>query len=91
MDRGLAASAALGEYFGAILADRRKSPADDLMSTLAQAELDGQHLTDDEIFAFLRLLLPAGAETTFRSSAATCCSACSTIPRSSTRCATTAR
>ena len=68
MDRGLAASQALGDYFGAILADRRESPADDLMSTLAQAELDGQHLTDDEIFAFLRLLLPAGAETTYRSS-----------------------
>jgi cytochrome P450 len=68
MDRGLAASQALGDYFGAILADRRETPADDLMSTLAFAELDGQHLTDDEIFAFLRLLLPAGAETTFRSS-----------------------
>lgn len=35
---------------------------------LAQAELDGQRLTDDEIIAFLRLLLPAGAETTYRSS-----------------------
>ena len=68
MDRGLAASQALGDYFGAIIADRREHPADDLMSTLAQAELDGQHLTDDEIFAFLRLLLPAGAETTYRSS-----------------------
>ena len=33
-----------------------------------RAELDGQHLTDDEIIAFLRLLLPAGAETTYRSS-----------------------
>jgi cytochrome P450 len=68
MDRGLTASQALGDYFGAILAERRAAPADDLMSTLAQAELDGQHLTDDEIFAFLRLLLPAGAETTYRSS-----------------------
>jgi cytochrome P450 len=35
---------------------------------LVQAELDGQRLTDDEIIAFLRLLLPAGAETTYRSS-----------------------
>ena len=33
-----------------------------------EAELDGQRLTDDEIIAFLRLLLPAGAETTYRSS-----------------------
>ncbi len=38
------------------------------MSSLAAAELDGQHLTDEEIIAFLRLLLPAGAETTYRSS-----------------------
>jgi cytochrome P450 len=68
MERGLAASRALGDYFGRILAARRAEPADDLMSLLAAAELDGQRLTDDEIFAFLRLLLPAGAETTYRSS-----------------------
>ena len=32
------------------------------------AELDGERLDDEEIFSFLRLLLPAGVETTFRSS-----------------------
>jgi cytochrome P450 len=68
MNRGMAASQALGEYFGRILADRRRHPRDDIISDLARAELDGQRLTDDEIFAFLRLLLPAGAETTYRSS-----------------------
>jgi cytochrome P450 len=67
-DRGMAASEALGAYFGAILADRRVNPRHDVISDLAHAELDGQRLTDDEIFAFLRLLLPAGAETTYRSS-----------------------
>jgi cytochrome P450 len=67
-DRGMNASRALRDYFAAILAERRADPADDLMSTLAAAELDGQRLTDEEIFAFLRLLLPAGAETTYRSS-----------------------
>jgi cytochrome P450 len=67
-DRGMAASVALGEYFGAILAKRRLEPRHDVISDLAGAELDGQRLTDDEIFAFLRLLLPAGAETTYRSS-----------------------
>ena len=51
-----------------VLAERRAHPANDLMSILAASELDGQHLTDEEIFAFLRLLLPAGAETTYRSS-----------------------
>jgi cytochrome P450 len=67
-DRGMRASAQLRDYFAGVLAARRAQPADDLMSILAAAELDGQRLTDDEIFAFLRLLLPAGAETTYRSS-----------------------
>jgi cytochrome P450 len=67
-DRGLAASGHLRDYFADILEQRRGEPADDMMSVLAHAELDGQRLTDEEIFAFLRLLLPAGAETTYRSS-----------------------
>ncbi len=66
--RGMAASAALKEYFGKILADRRRQPQDDLISTLAESEIDGARLTDDEIFAFLLLILPAGVETTYRSS-----------------------
>jgi cytochrome P450 len=67
-DRAVQASAWLGDYFAGILADRRARPGDDITSVLAHAELDGQRLTDDDIFAFLRLLLPAGAETTYRSS-----------------------
>ena len=50
-----------------ILDERRAVPQDDLISALAQAELDGERLSDEEIFSFLRLLLPAGVETTFRS------------------------
>ena len=67
-ERGMAASKKLAEYFQPILDKRRAAPEHDLMSVLAEAELDDQRLTDDEIFAFLRLLLPAGAETTYRSS-----------------------
>ena len=67
-ERGTRASAQLRDYFAGVLAERRAHPANDLMSILAVSELDGQHLTDEEIFAFLRLLLPAGAETTYRSS-----------------------
>ena len=67
-ERGTRASAQLRDYFARVLAERRVHPANDLMSILAVSELDGQHLTDEEIFAFLRLLLPAGAETTYRSS-----------------------
>jgi cytochrome P450 len=66
-ERGRAASAALQEYFTPILAARREEPREDLISGLAQAEIDGERLSDEEIFSFLRLLLPAGVETTYRS------------------------
>jgi cytochrome P450 len=65
---GLAASAALKAYFTDVLAERRRNPQDDLISTLAESEIDGARLTDDEIFAFLLLILPAGVETTYRAS-----------------------
>jgi cytochrome P450 len=68
IERGFAASQALRDYFATVLAERRAHPRNDLISILAEAELDGQRLSDEEIFAFLRLLLPAGAETTYRSS-----------------------
>ena len=67
-ERAVEASAALREYFIPILEARRKDPKDDLISRLAHAEVDGEHLMDEEIFSFLRLLLPAGVETTYRSS-----------------------
>lgn len=67
-DIGMAASATLKEYFGEILAERRRDPQDDLISTLAESEIDGERLTDDEIYAFLLLILPAGVETTYRAS-----------------------
>jgi cytochrome P450 len=69
MDRALAASARLREYFVGILAERRCDPRDDMVSVLAQAEVDGVRLTDEQIFGFMRNLLPAGAETTSRSTA----------------------
>jgi len=66
-DRGIAASNALRDYFAARVAERRDQPRDDLISELVDTEVDGQRLSDEEIFAFLRLLLPAGVETTYRS------------------------
>ncbi len=44
------------------------SPQDNLISDLVTAELDGEKLDDDEIYSFVRMLLPAGIETTYRSS-----------------------
>lgn len=67
-ERGVAASEALREYFAGILAERRAEPADDLITDLVQVEVDGERLTDEEIYSFLRLLLPAGVETTYRAS-----------------------
>jgi cytochrome P450 len=67
-DLGMAASQKLRDYFASVLAPRRVEPQDDLISVLAHASLDGRTLDDEQIFAFLRLLLPAGAETTYRSS-----------------------
>jgi cytochrome P450 len=67
-DRALSASRELRGYFAEIIADRRRSHHDDLVSQLILAEVDGHRLTDEEIYPFLLLLLPAGAETTYRSS-----------------------
>jgi cytochrome P450 len=67
-ERGMAASEALRDYFAGILEERRQQPADDLISELVVAEVDGRQLTDEEIYSFLRLLLPAGVETTYRAS-----------------------
>ena len=72
-DRGIAASQSLRDYLTGVLEERRAAPRDDVISVLAEAELEGKRLTDDEIFAFLRLLLPAGAETTYRSSSNLLC------------------
>jgi cytochrome P450 len=66
--RGLQASAKLRDYFIGIIGERRKEKREDMISVLAHAELDGQRLDDEQICSFLRLLLPAGAETTYRSS-----------------------
>ena len=68
IDRGLAASESLAEYFAGIVAERRAHPADDVISDLVSAEVEGEKLSDEAIYSFLRLLLPAGAETTYRSS-----------------------
>jgi cytochrome P450 len=64
--RGLAASQWIADYLRPILAERKAHPTEDLLGRLARAEVEGHHLTDEEVISFLRLLLPAGAETTYR-------------------------
>ena len=51
-------------YVGDLVADRRAAPRDDLMTTLATAEVDGDRLTGEELLGFFQLLLSAATETT---------------------------
>ncbi|HEX6037738.1 cytochrome P450 [Longimicrobium sp.] len=59
-----AAHAEMRDYVARLTDDRRTVPADDLLTRLVQAEVEGQRLTDDEILGFVQLLLVAGNETT---------------------------
>jgi cytochrome P450 len=65
-ERGRAASQAMRDYLAPLVDARRAAPTGDLLSELVHAEVDGERLSDEKIYGFLRLLLPAGAETTFR-------------------------
>ncbi len=60
------ASREFTEYLTPIIEERRARPGEDLLSSLAVTEVEGERLTDEEIFSFLRLLFPAGADTTYR-------------------------
>ena len=67
-DRAIQYSGELREYLSHVVEARRSDPRDDLITDLVTAELDGECLDDEEIYSFLRMLLPAGIETTYRSS-----------------------
>jgi cytochrome P450 len=68
IEAGLNASVELGTYFQAQVDERRRTITKDVIGDLVGAEIDGEKLTDEAIISFLRLLLPAGLETTYRSS-----------------------
>lgn len=62
-----AAVVGLAEYGTALIEERRRRPASDMLSTVINAELpdeDLPRLTDEELSAFFSLLFSAGAETT---------------------------
>ena len=66
-DDGLDARVAMVEMFAyahELAEARRREPRDDNISTLVQAEVDGEALTDIEFNMFFLLLLVAGNETT---------------------------
>ena len=62
--RGVAAASALAAYFEALIAERRKSLGDDLLSNLIRAEEAGDRLSPEELLSQSIGLLIAGFETT---------------------------
>jgi cytochrome P450 len=62
--RGDDAARALVGYFGELADKRRGTPCGDLVSSLVEAEADGERLTQTELIANCILLLQAGHETT---------------------------
>lgn len=63
-DAAKRASREFTDYVTPIIQERRRRPGNDLISALVAGTLEGEALTDEEILAFLRLLFPAGADTT---------------------------
>jgi cytochrome P450 len=63
---GTEASRKLGVYFQHLVEQKRRQPGDDLVSLLANTEVDGEKLPDEVVVSFLRQLVNAGGDTTFR-------------------------
>jgi len=64
--QGAESTAKLGAFFQQLLDIRRANPGTDLVSHLATVEVDGDRLPDDVLTSFLRQLMNAGGDTTYR-------------------------
>jgi cytochrome P450 len=60
----MAQSVELLEYFGAVIAERRERPGDDLISLLVHSQIEGERLEEFDLLMFCLTLLVAGNETT---------------------------
>jgi len=63
-DKGDAAMRAFNDYVSAMIAERKASPRDDLLTALVNAEEAGDRLTQPELVAMVVQLIFAGHETT---------------------------
>jgi cytochrome P450 len=63
-DNAQAALGSLIDLFERLIAERRKTPRDDLLSALVQAEADGEKLSNEELYAMCVFVFLAGHETT---------------------------
>lgn len=64
-EHALHAAAQVDAFLLPLIRARREAPCSDLISQLAVAQVDGQRLDDAAILAFVKLLFPAGADTTY--------------------------
>ena len=65
-DKAKEAARKLGEYFVTLVEERRRSPGNDLVSLLANTEVDGDYLPEIVLISFLRQLMNAAGDTTYR-------------------------
>jgi pulcherriminic acid synthase len=63
-DRAMQTRQELREYFIPLIRERRQQDGQDLVSLVARADVGGLRLTDEEICAFISLVIVAGGETT---------------------------
>jgi hypothetical protein len=61
---GMDAAMYILAYFHDLVAERARTPRDDLTGALLAAEIDGDRLSEQEVLAFLFLMIIAGNETT---------------------------
>ena len=54
----------MSAYLESMIKERRVESRDDLLSRLIEAEVEGEHLTHEEILGFFQLLIVGGQETT---------------------------
>ena len=66
VNEAMEAGGNLAKYFRCLVDQRRGNPGTDLISQLLATEIDGEVLDEEVLIAFLRHILNAGADTSFR-------------------------
>ncbi len=64
ISKQIAASEAWHEYATRVIAEHKENPADDLITILLNAEIEGERLSDEDVLGEILLILIGGDETT---------------------------
>ena len=70
LPQGTEATSKLGAFFQRLVEHRRANPGPDLVSHLARIQVDEEYLPDEVVVSFLRQLINAGGDTTYRGTTA---------------------